>query len=108
MTDVESWQAEQLASIKALKDDVKKWQAEIKKEAISWRNDIVQETNNWKQEIKDDIETIKGEVKNGYKGTIRESASSTDILGPSTGESDKVEADDTPRRKRRSSSSGTD
>jgi len=108
MSDVESWRVEQLTAIETLKDDVKKWQAEIKKEAISWRDEIVQETKNWKQEIKDEIKTMKGEVKDGYKGAIGKGASSTDILGPSTGESDKVEADDTVRRKRRSSSSGTD
>jgi hypothetical protein len=108
MSNVESWRDEQLTAIEMLKNDVKKWQAEIKKEAISWRDEILQETNNWKQEIKDEIKMIKGEVKDGYKGTIGEGASSTDILGPSTGESDKAEADDAPRRKRRSSSSGTD
>ena len=106
MGDIESWREEQTAVIEALKDDVKKWQAEIKKGARTWHDDIVREISNWKQEIKGEIETIKGETKHGYKRTTRESAGSEDILGPSTGESDQAEADDASGRKRRGGTSG--
>ena len=107
MEDVETWKAEQIAEIKELQNDVKKWQTELKKEARAWRDATLREFYGWQSEIENEIAILKEEAKNGYKGTAGASAGSEDLLGSSTGESDQTEADDPPRRKRRSSSSRT-
>ena len=91
MDDAIAWRKEQLAEVKELQDYAKKWRTELKKEARAWRDTTLREFNNWRYEIRDEIEMLKGEAKDGYK--------------KSAGKSDKTEADNTPGRKRRSSTS---
>ena len=107
MNSAENWLTEQQSAIEELKNDVKKWKDDAKKEARSWHDEMKQQISDYKQEIVEEIEGIKKEVRHGYKGTIRDSASATDILGSPVGESDQAETDDNTRRKRRSSSTGS-
>jgi len=106
LDDVANWREQQLEDINAMKDEIKKWQTDLRKEAKAWRDEILQESRDWKEQILNEIELIKGEVKYGYKGSIGKSSSSKDLLGSSTGESDQAEADNITGRKRRGSSSG--
>jgi len=107
MNNAENWVTEQRSAIEELKNEVKKWKDDVKREAKSWREDIKQQISDYKQEFADEVEVIKKEVRRGNKGTIGESTGTTDILGSPIGESDQAETDDTTRRKRRSSSTGS-
>ncbi len=106
MEDVTIWKEQQLEEIATMKDEFKKWQADLRKEAKAWRDELVQENRDWKDLIKSEIETLKGEIRDGYKGSTRKGASSKDLLGSSTGESDQAETDNVAGRKRRGSPSG--
>jgi len=106
MSSAAEWRAEQMIAIEELKNDLKKWQADIRKDAKAWHDETLQQISVWKADLKEEIETMKGEIKDGNKRITGESASPEDLLGPSTGESNQVEADDTTRRKGRSRSTG--
>ena len=107
MEDAEAWRKAQIEEIKAIKDEAKKWQTDLRKEARDWYDSVLRDLNSWKYDIEDEIEALKGEPENGHKRTARKGAGSEDLLGSSTGESDQTEADNSSGRKRRSSSSRT-
>ncbi len=107
MDKADNWLLEQKANIDELKNDIKKWRDSIKKDVLDWHEEIEQGIKDWKETMVNEIKFIKKEVKDGYKGIARESAGVTDILGSPIGESDQTEADDNIRRKRRSSTTGS-
>jgi hypothetical protein len=102
-----NWFSEQKALIEELKSDVKKWRDTAKKENLIWREDLAQEIKDWKESLIEEVKAVKKEVKDGNKGIAREGAGTTDILGSPIGESDQAETDDNIRRKRRSSTTGS-
>ena len=69
MEDIAAWQKEQLAEVKAIKDDAKKWRTELKKEAREWHDATLREFHSWRYEIEDEIKMLKGEAKDGHKRT---------------------------------------